>query len=103
MQGRISDPIVQKAFDYWASLTSLDKWLALPPKSPEAYVRAYREAYAAAANDPEFGEYGRKISEDIEPMAFEDVNLLIGKLGATPPEAIAAISAMLRRQGIEAE
>jgi hypothetical protein len=103
MQGRINDPIVQKAFDYWASLTSLDKWLALPPKTPEVYVRAYREAYAAIATDPEFVELGRKISEDLEPMAFEDVDVLISNLGATPPESIAAISAMLRAQGVAAE
>jgi len=103
MQGKIEDPIVQKAFDYWASLTSLDKWLALPPKTPQVYVRAYRDAYAAIATDPEFIELGRKISEDLEPMAFEDVDLLIGHLGATPPESIAAISAMLRAQGVSAE
>jgi hypothetical protein len=28
---------------------------------------------------------------------------LISRLGRTPPEAVAAISAMLRKQGIEAE
>jgi hypothetical protein len=103
MHGRIKDQIVQKAFDYWSSLTSLDKWLALPPKTPAAFVRAYRAAYAAAAADPEFAELGRKISGDLDPMAFEDVDILISQLGATPPEAIAAISAMLRRQGIDAE
>jgi Tripartite tricarboxylate transporter family receptor len=103
IQQRIKDPIVQKAFDYWSSLTALDKWLALPPRTPQGFVRAYREAYAAAAADPEFAELGRKISEDLEPMAFEDVNLIIGKLGSTPPEALSAISAMLRKQGIEAD
>lgn len=102
MDGKIKDPIVQKAFDYWLNLTSLDKWLALPPKTPEPFVRAYREAYAQAVMDPEFSEYGRKLSEDIEPMAYEDVQLIIDRLGATPPQAIAAISTMLRKQGVEA-
>jgi hypothetical protein len=101
--GRIKDPVVQKAFDYWSSLTSLDKWLALPPKTPEAYVRLYREAFLAATNDADFAEYGKKISDDLEPMAYQDVNLIIGKLGATPPESVAAIASMLRKQGIEAE
>jgi putative tricarboxylic transport membrane protein len=101
--GRISDPIVQKAFEYWSSLTSLDKWLALPAKTPDAYVRMYREAFAAVTGDAEFIELGKKISDDLEPMAFEDVNVLIGRLGATPPEAVAAISSMLRKQGIDAE
>ena len=103
MQGRINDAIGEKAFDYWSSMTALDKWIALPPNTPAPFVRAYREAYVAAAADPEFGELGKKISDDLEPMSYEDVELLIGKLGATPPEAIARISAMLRRQGIEAD
>ena len=103
MQGRIREPIAQKAFDYWGSMTTLDKWFALPPKTPEAFVRAYRSAYKAAAADPEFAELGKRISEDIDPMAYEDVEFLIGRLGGTPPEAIAYLSAMLRKQGIEAE
>jgi tripartite-type tricarboxylate transporter receptor subunit TctC len=103
IQSRIKDPIAQKAFDYWSSLTSLDKWFALPPHTPEPFVRAYRAAYKAAAADPEFAELGKRISEDIDPMAYEDVELLIHRLGGTPPEAIAYLSAMLRKQGIEAE
>jgi len=66
-------------------------------------VRAYRAAYKGAAADPEFAELGKRISEDIDPMAYEDVELLISRLGGTPPEAIAYLSAMLRRQGVEAE
>lgn len=103
IEGRITGSVEQKAFDYWSSLTSLDKWLALPPKSPPAFLRAYRRAYLATTAVPEFGELGRKISEDLEPMGYEDVELLIQKLGATPPEAVAAIGAMLRRQGIPAD
>jgi len=103
MRGKISDPVAQKAFDYWSSMTALDKWFALPPKAPDAFVRAYRSAYKAAAADPEFAELGKRISEDLDPMAYEDVELLISRLGDTPPEAIAYLSAMLRKQGIEAE
>ena len=103
MQGKIREPIAQKAFDYWSSMTALDKWFALPPGTPEGFVRAYRTAYKAAAADPEFAEFGKRISEDIDPMAYEDVELLIHRLGGTPPEAIAYLSAMLRKQGVEAE
>jgi hypothetical protein len=103
MRGKISDPIAQKAFDYWSSMTALDKWFALPPNTPRAFVQAYRDAYKAAAADPEFAELGKRISEDLDPMAYEDVELLITRLGGTPPEAVAFLSAMLRKQGVEAE
>jgi hypothetical protein len=36
-------------------------------------------------------------------MTFADVELLIGKIGASPPEAIARIGVMLRKQGIAVE
>ena len=49
IKGRISDPTVQRAFDYWSTMTSLDKWFALPPGTPEPMIRAHRAAYEAAS------------------------------------------------------
>ena len=103
LKDKIKDKVTQQAFDYWTSITSLDKWVALPPRTPEPYIRAYREAYKTIAVDPAFTELGRKISEDFEPMSYQDVEYLIAKIGSTPPEAIAYIGAMLRRQGVSAE
>jgi putative tricarboxylic transport membrane protein len=103
MKDKIKDPLVQQAFQYWASITAIDKWVALPPGSPEAYVKAYREAFAEAAKDPDFAEQGKKVSEDFEPMSADDVTFLIQSLGKTSPEAIAYIGDMLKRQGLEPE
>lgn len=103
MQDRIKEPFVRKAFDYWSSITALDKWIALPPKTPQPFVRAYREALRAVFAGPEFAELSRKISEDFEPMAYEDIELLMEKLQSTPPESLAFTSTMLRKQGIEAD
>jgi len=103
MQGKIKDPVVQQAFDYWASLTSIDKWLALPPKTPDPIVGAYRNAYAAAFTDRSFAELGKKISEDFEPVPYDDVDFLVGKLADIPPQSIAYISTMLRKQGIQSD
>jgi hypothetical protein len=103
MQGKINDPVIQQAFDYWASMTSLDKWLALPPKTPDPMVRAYRDAYASAFTDPAFAELGKNISEDFAPVAYDDVDFLIGRSAAAQPKAISYISTMLRKQGIESE
>ncbi len=103
IQGKIRDPLAQQGFDYWVSITALDKWVALPPKTPEPFIRAYRDAYQAAFNDPEFAEAGKKVSEGFEPMSHEDVDALIHKLGATSPEALTYISGMLNKQGLEGE
>ena len=101
--GRINDPLVAKAFDYWMSNTAMDKWLALPPHPPRAMVDAYRAAYARMIQDPEFIERGKKISEDFVPLLHGDVEALLNTLGGTPPAAIDYIGALLRKQGLEVE
>lgn len=103
MKGKIKNGLAELAFQYWASITAIDKWVALPPGTPQAYVRAYREAFAAASKNPEFTEAGKKVSEDFEPMTADDVTSLIQNLGRTSPEAIAWIADMLKKQGLEPE
>jgi tripartite-type tricarboxylate transporter receptor subunit TctC len=103
MKDKIKDPLAREGFQSWASITAIDKWVALPPGTPESFVKAYREAYAQAGKDPEFAEHGKKISEDFDHMGAEDVTFLIQSLGKTSPEAIAFIADMLKRQGLEGE
>ena len=40
LAGRIGDPLAAKAFEYWGDIVSMDKWLALPPKSPPPMLEA---------------------------------------------------------------
>jgi tripartite-type tricarboxylate transporter receptor subunit TctC len=103
MEGKLKTPVEKQAFNYWAAITALDKWVALPPGTPQPIVDIYRETYKAAFTDPEFVAMGKKISEDFEPMAWDDVTQLIKNLGDTSPEAIAFTTAMLRKQGIQGE
>jgi tripartite-type tricarboxylate transporter receptor subunit TctC len=101
MQGKIKDELAAKGFAYWSNLTAIDKWLALPEKTPAAIVHAYREAYRQTVKDPALLEKGRSLSEDFEPMSHTDVKALIDGLASTPPEAINFINTMLRRQGLD--
>lgn len=101
MDGRISDPLAAKGFAYWSNLTAIDKWLALPEKTPAPIVEAYREAFRRAVKDPGLLERGKTLSEDFEPMSHEDVKSLIVGLNDTPMEAITYINAMLRKQGLD--
>jgi tripartite-type tricarboxylate transporter receptor subunit TctC len=103
MEGKLKTPIEQQAFNYWSAITALDKWVALPPGTPQPIVDAYRETYKAAFTDPEFIEMGKKISDDFEPMAWDDITQLIKNLGDTSPEAIAFTTDMLHKQGIQGE
>ncbi len=101
MKGKIKDEIAAKGFAYWSSLTAIDKWLALPAKTPKHMVDAYREAFKSAVKDPRFAEKGKTLSEDFEPMSHEDVKMLLVTLSETPIEATNYINGMLRRQGLD--
>jgi hypothetical protein len=100
LEGKLSDPLVRRAFDYWSSIATIDKWLALPPKTPKPILEAYRAAYSELMQDADFLERGKKMSEDIEPMSNLEVESLLNTLGSTPPDAIDYIGTMLSKQGL---
>ena len=80
LRGKIEDPVVSKAFDYWMSNTAMDKWLALPPRAPKPMLDAYRDAYVKMIQNPDFIERGKKISDDFEPLLQRDVEGLLNTL-----------------------
>jgi tripartite-type tricarboxylate transporter receptor subunit TctC len=101
MEGKIKEPVQQKGYDYWYSLLTTDKWLALPPGTPEAIVAAYREAFRKLATDADFLDRAKKVSQDFEMQPASDVEILVKTLDDTPPEAFDYISGMLRKQGLQ--
>jgi tripartite-type tricarboxylate transporter receptor subunit TctC len=101
---KIKDPVAAKGFEYWSTLHSgPDKWLALPPGTPEPIVAAYREAYAHVVTDPDFIERSKRLADDFTPVSFSDTDAWIKAMGRTSKEALDYISTMIRGQGITAE
>jgi hypothetical protein len=98
---RILDPLPQKAFAYWRSYNELDKWLGLAPGTPEDIVAAYRMAFDRIAQDTEFIDQGRRMSEDFDLQRAEAVSRLIQVLAGTPNEAIDHIKSIARKQGLD--
>jgi tripartite-type tricarboxylate transporter receptor subunit TctC len=103
MEGKLTDPLAQKAFKYWVSITSTDKFFALLQGTPAPIVEAYREAYSKAVKDPEFLAISKSISEEFEAMSYGDVELLIQALADTPPEVLDYLTKMFAKQGLKAE
>ena len=104
IEGRTKDPVAAKGFEYWMTIhTGPDKWLALPPGTPEPLVAAYREAYRRVLSDPEFIERSRKLTDDFTPVPHDEVEAWMKALGRTPQEALDFVSAMIRRQGVKLE
>jgi tripartite-type tricarboxylate transporter receptor subunit TctC len=104
VSGRIKDPVAAEGFDYWMTIhTGPDKWLALPPATPELVVHGYREAFRHAIDDPEFHERSRKLTDDFTPVFHEDVAAWMKKMAATPQAALEFVSAMIGRQGMKSD
>lgn len=103
LEGKIQNTIAARSFEYWAALNSLDKWLALPPNTPQPLVDAYREGYAKMAADAQFVERRSTIADDFALIPHEEVKAWVQKLASIPAEAIDYIPVMLRGQGIQAD
>jgi tripartite-type tricarboxylate transporter receptor subunit TctC len=103
MKGKIKDELGRQGYDYWLSMCATDKWVALPPGTPQNIVETYRAAFRKIAADPTFIADGKKMSEDFSPMTPEDVEGLVRTVGKTSPEAIEYINTMMRNQGIRVE
>ena len=102
LQNKIDSKVEQQSFAYWVNLNLVDKWLALPPDTPDDIVEAYREAYQQTMRDPEFIARSKNLSEEFEAQTAAQVKQLIDTLNSLPPEAMAQISVMLKKQGLEA-
>jgi tripartite-type tricarboxylate transporter receptor subunit TctC len=103
LENKIHSKVEQQSFAYWISLNLIDKWLALPPDTPADIVETYREAYRQTMSDPGFIASSHNLSEEFEPQTATEVKQLIDVLSSFPPEAIAQVSVMLRKQGLDAQ
>jgi hypothetical protein len=103
LEGKIKDPIAQKSYDYWESLESKDKWLALPPGTPADIVQAYRDAFVKMAADPDFVTRAKAMAEDFTPTSWQDLQSWIRTMADTPDESIKFLSVMLHHQGVQTE
>ncbi|MGY9006202.1 MAG: Bug family tripartite tricarboxylate transporter substrate binding protein [Alphaproteobacteria bacterium] len=96
--------LAKKTFDFWSKTNQIDKWYALPPKTPKEIVDVYRAAYKKVVVDPEFIKFGRfQFSQDFNPMTHADIADLVNSTSYPDP----AISNFLRQirinQGLPAD
>jgi tripartite-type tricarboxylate transporter receptor subunit TctC len=59
----------KKAFASWEVLAEIGKWMALPPKTPEPIVQAYRDAFDRMVTDKAFIAEASKIFGENFPTA----------------------------------
>jgi tripartite-type tricarboxylate transporter receptor subunit TctC len=99
MAGKIQDPRMRAAYDYWRAST-IFKWLALPPSTPDAIRDAYRQAFDRMTKDPEFTTQAKKTIEGFTVLSPQDTEEMIRDLAATSNEALETTDALMRKQGL---
>jgi tripartite-type tricarboxylate transporter receptor subunit TctC len=104
LEGKIKDPIARKSYEYWSSLESKDKWLALPPGTPDDIVKVYREGFQRmVTEDSEFLARAKVMAEDFTPTSWQDLQSWIKTMADTPTESIEFLAVMLGHQGVKHE
>jgi hypothetical protein len=99
MEGKIKDPKMRAAYDYWRA-SKVFKWLALPPKTPDAIRDAYRTAFAAILVDADFKKNAEDTLESFTILSGEKTAELIRALSEVSDEAIETTKELMKEQGL---
>lgn len=99
MQGKISDPLMTEAFNYWQA-TMVFKWMALPPKTPAPIRDTYREAFRKTLADPEFVAQAQQTMPGYTVLTAERTEKVIHDLASASDAALSAMDDLLRKQGL---
>jgi tripartite-type tricarboxylate transporter receptor subunit TctC len=99
VNGKIKDPLAQKAFAYGEHVSQVGMWLALPPRTPERIVAAYVDAFTATLNDAQYRAEFARIDPDSPVASKAELEQLVRELAKVSPETLDFIQAELKRQG----
>ena len=97
---KIKEPVAQRAFVYWKSIIQVGEFVALPPATPPSILETYRTAFRATIADPEFAAKLVATGDEFLPQSADELTALLATLGSTPPEALAYLRAISKRQGL---
>ena len=95
MEGKISDPKMLAAYDYWRTGVPF-KMLALHQDTPKPILDAYREAFVKLEDDAEFMQAGEKVMAGFSFIPANDMLDLMKELDATSDEALKTTDELLR-------
>ncbi|MEA2977350.1 MAG: hypothetical protein QOF19_2870, partial [Alphaproteobacteria bacterium] len=95
MEGKIEDPKMQAAFDYWRA-GILFKWATLPPDTPQPVVDVYRDAFRKVAADAEFAKAADQVMQGYTVIPPEEMVKDINDLAATPDDALKTTDELVR-------
>ena len=65
-------------------------------------MAAYRDSFKKTWKDAEFLKHSQKVSKELAPMSYEDVQSLVSTLADTKPETLDYLGGIFAKQGLKA-
>jgi tripartite-type tricarboxylate transporter receptor subunit TctC len=91
----IKDPAGRAQIDFSLSWLAAGRPFVAPPDVPADRVRILREGFSKTVKSPEFIEEAQKMSLDVSPMSGEEVQALVARIYATPPDVIGPVKEIM--------
>lgn len=100
MEGKIKDPKIEAAYDYWRAGSTF-KWLALRPGTPDSVRDVYREAFLKTTTDPEFIAQAELAMQGFTIISPEDTVRNVRTLAETSDNTLDAMDDLMRKHGLD--
>lgn len=79
----------------------VNKWVALPPGTPQPHVTTYRAAFQKAVRDPDFRKFAESdMGAEYAPLSGEQVQAIVQDLAATSDEDIQVVKDLAKKYGV---
>jgi hypothetical protein len=95
MEGKIADPRIRAAYDYWRA-SFFFKWVALSGSTPKPIVETYRAAFIKLNSDDEFKKMAENLMPGFALIPGPEMAKAIADLDATTDEALKTTDELLR-------
>lgn len=100
MDGRFKTEIEEQAFGYWRAISSIIKWMALPPNTPADIARVHQEAFNKTVESESFKDHSRQMNEEANVILAENLTRQVQALADLPESALNYMLEMLQEQGV---
>jgi tripartite-type tricarboxylate transporter receptor subunit TctC len=91
----IKDPASRAQIELSLSWLAAGRPFVAPPDVPSERVKILRDSFMKVVSSPEFVEEAHKMSLDVSPMSGEQVQELVNRIYATPPEVLRPVKEIM--------
>jgi tripartite-type tricarboxylate transporter receptor subunit TctC len=89
-----------RAYRAWAGPSSVDKFFAAPPGTPDNVLEILRVSFKANAGDPRFQQQAEATLGDFRPLSGPEVREIIEDILVIPPEVVTISNGLRKKYGL---